>query len=623
MKTFLRFVLIMLFMAAFTACTTGSPGQGMAPALEPGRTEGLAAATAVSPTPTLPTETADPAVILLQTALTSAKDHCAATGRDQVCFVRGPVDVTFRPGADPQPFAQPGDTLDLALVEQLHVGGSSLNERGLAVVRLQAGMAAPEQYLTMLALGNVEISNIEPTTEVQAVALNVETAAGEPAAADDALPDWTTTEPLQSFSFATSPQAADTDVLPGGLLMWTPPGEEVASFKLNDTAVILGSTAFAQAQPGGAMTINMLAGTAVVQTGSDASTAVQGTQVSVPLADSGLAAAAPGQAVIPGDELFIPIKLTPDDDLFLPIELDPINAGDLFTPIEISPEDELFLPIKLDPDNADDWFIPIDPTKDELDKALHQAFIKIMVRKINQEFNRSASRCINEVNNRYVYNVLYWYRWAVLHAEIKAAIGAERLAEMEARAGQCLSFELDFDSTIQSITSSVNMTSQVRAEGVQIQFAPTGGLISEVHPLQYLRFEVENVGLENCTIRHEFENGTFQITDGTLKIRVNELRLTLYFTPTVPGENIYYTCQDASGMREIPVTNMLHWQALFGVVYPHHRHGEGFVIEDWKFTGNLEHFAEAIYEDSQVVGDYQTIETTFLVLVHTPVGSDN
>ena len=92
--------------------------------------------------------------------------------------------------------------------------------------------------------------------------------------------------PMQAFYFQNGPSADDLcQKTPNGLLIQTPEGVAEVSFLVNEIDIQLGSTLYFRSQPGVAMTIAVLEGSARVTAQGRTMTLVAGAELSVPISD--------------------------------------------------------------------------------------------------------------------------------------------------------------------------------------------------------------------------------------------------------------------------------------------------------------------------------------------------
>ena len=542
-------------------------------------------------------------------ALSKALDVCDQVGIDQVCFGQGTITVEPQPNVRLEEFTQPGDTLALAGITGLRFEAATSTEGwGVAVMRLQADFTDANKYLTIVVMGETQLSNIDSSLEdLPPLAFSAgEDAATQTTPADDLV----VLEPLQSFNFSSTPLSEDPADSPNGLLMWTPLDDETASILINGAVVTLGSTALVQAQPGDQMTVAMFEGNTLV-TAADGQSGIAegGTQVSVPID------APAAQIRDPRAEAIAHAVAQ-----YNPEPIDPRAAAIAYAVAQYKPK-------PLDPraeaiSQAVAQYVgpsaPSDPRAEAISWAVSQ-YPHAVAKDIKTRYQRAIDRCTDPETPqpRYIYNILYFYNLtrSFQDPDILEAIRQAKVSDLDAIAGRCLSFELDFDSTVYT-ENVVQSTSHVRAEGVKLQFSPNGEVTSESYPLQYLSFETKNITEGACAVgSYETVDGTFQVTGGALKVNKNQLSLTLEIEPKGATENLVFACP----LQEMPVPNFLHWRTYFATLHGSQQlEIDRFAIQDWKFTGHDGHFAEAIYETSLSAAGSQMSETTFIVLVHTP-----
>lgn len=582
-----RACLLLLMVLAVTACQPGrltaTPPAPVATA-EAGVTP---VATNAAPT-AAPTEGVDgPAYAL---ALRAALAACESAGRDQVCYGAGDVTLTAQPGATLPAFAQPGDVVDLADVAGLRLGGG--DAWGLAVLRLQAGLDDPAQNLTVVAMGAAEITGL--TTVVDDAAFEWGIAAGDltdlataatpaPQTPSD-LPAPSALEPLQSLTFTNQP-AAD-DAAPSGLFLLSPWEGDMAAVEINGAAIALGSMAFIQTEPGGAITVGMFEGGSLVTVGEATFSVPAGAQSTLP-------AAAPAPA---GDVT----------------GLDPRAAAiaNAVAQYGLEPSDPRADAIS---QAVAQYGQATDPRADAISAAVAQ-YGQNVARYYVQQYRRAIRRCTSPANARYVYNVLYWDNKLDTvrdTPELAAVLGANGLAALLDGARRCLSFELDFSSTVTVTSAKVSYVVEVKAEAVKLQYANTGFLAqAEDGVITHVRFEV--MGDEGgCPSTNVVHDGTLQITGGFLKVYYNELEVQLNFWPDVEPEQVVYSCPNA------PLPLLFPWFSVFAQAHMEEFFDGVFRFYDWTVSEN-EHFAETIYDTDVPMDELSGHVTTYMVLVHTP-----
>jgi hypothetical protein len=250
-------------------------------------------------------------------------------------------------------FSAPGDMVAVSAVESLTLASQVADEGewGVALMQLQANIpdTTPGQNVTFLLFGDVEIenrveTNVEPITFDVAAQGNINVRSGPstddaeiaPLAAGDRLiatgrntdntwlhvslsdgstgwvlaeditadgdietlniisPAGTPFTPMQAFYFKSGIGDAPCAEAPdSGILVQTPEGVTQVEFTVNDVHIVLGSTAYLQAQPAGEMTTSVVEGEATVTAGGASVVVPEGSQVRVPLDANGRAAGAP------------------------------------------------------------------------------------------------------------------------------------------------------------------------------------------------------------------------------------------------------------------------------------------------------------------------------------------
>ena len=472
--------------------------------------------------------------------LQMVQQKCAGTGLNQVCYVNG--QVTLQPESGPVTFSQPGAIADLANVQSLSLtsSGPDIQTWGLAWLRLRANAGTPDQGLTILAYGNVQISNIA-LFESQA-----------------SLSDTVT---LPSLQFVSSPVAGVTTLGNSGLIVSNPTDSEVLSLTLNGAAISLGSTALVEAQPGNQMTVTMATGASLTDVNGQGSTAVQNQQVSVPLNQSGQAAGPP-------------------------------------TPARSLTDNEI------------------------IDQHLHDAFLRIIAdpskwaNSTLTHLNQALDRCIAG-QAAYVYNVLYWIRIIENTPSLKSLLDPSKLTQAYNRVPKCLSFEVDFDSTVSTTTSVLHESSHTQAQGLPIEFSADGSGVSFINAvLKYPSYEF--TPSQSCgPITTQTTTGQLAMITGSLQIVGNKVRVSMVLKVAIkPTDMVTITCTPPAPPL---ILNENHWVDVFYNMHQDLQQADvdSFRFNDWKYTGGT-HFSEAIYVRTRTESGFTFDSTTFLILVHMP-----
>lgn len=202
---------------------------------------------------------------IVQTALAATDEACAETGRNQACYGNINLEAEPQEGIEAFEFTAPGDLVDVAGVQTLRLSplDEETNVWGVALLKLQANLpdTLPGQNVTFLLFGDVEIQNAVPS--------NVE------GVTSPEIPQF---PPMQAFYFKTGANDAPCAEAPdSGILIQTPAGAGKIQLTMNGADVLLGSTAYIQAQPGGEMSIILLEGEAEVQAQGESVTVPAGT----------------------------------------------------------------------------------------------------------------------------------------------------------------------------------------------------------------------------------------------------------------------------------------------------------------------------------------------------------
>jgi uncharacterized protein YraI len=307
---------------------------------------------------------------IVETALMMTGEDCTYTPRNEACF--GHLDLTAVPRVDTEDFQfeHPGDMAYLGDLETLQLGPMDIVNRtwGVSLLRLEANLASPNQFATMLLFGGVQVTNaVEtlPTIEVTAITgVNVRarpsmdsTIVGSIAVNDVLhangrtednqwlrldMPDhaigWVyaslvnysdevtvldVTEantvasshtPMQAFYLESG--FADPlceEAVPDGILIQTPENAaDKVALIINEAEVLLGSTAFIRAERDDILRIYLVEGQAEVTADGETQLVPAGYYTEVPLTD--LSASGPPtepQSYDAADVAALPLDLLP------------------------------------------------------------------------------------------------------------------------------------------------------------------------------------------------------------------------------------------------------------------------------------------------------------------------
>jgi hypothetical protein len=313
---------------------------------------------------------------IVQAALDATDEQCSATTRNEACYGNVNLQATPQTDVDDFTFSTPGDIVAVSAIESFRLSSQveESGEWGVALMQLQANIpdTLPGQNVTFLLFGDVQItnavaSNTDPVTFEVAAEGDINVRSG-PSTNDERisslsagdvitaigrnadnswlqiqLPDETTgwvsadlvatdgdvsllnvvdpsqpapLSPMQAFYFQSGIGDAPCAEAPdSGILVQTPEGVDEIEFTVNDVKIILGSTAYLQAQPSGDMTTSVVEGEATVEAGGASVVVPEGSYVSVPLDADGRASGTPSQPqpYDPAKMALLPIRILPRD----------------------------------------------------------------------------------------------------------------------------------------------------------------------------------------------------------------------------------------------------------------------------------------------------------------------
>lgn len=214
---------------------------------------------------------------IVEAALNATDEYCTGTGRNQACYGHIALAADLRADADEFVFEQPGDTINVALVDKMRLSAMNVatGEWGVAIMKLQANLpdALPGQNITFLLFGDVEISNVVPADQSTTTGIHS----------------------MQAFRLRTGIGDAPCEGAPqSGLVVQTPQGTGSVVFNINGVDIEMGSTVFFQADVDEGMTVSTLEGAAYVSADRGAQPILAGTWVRVPLDGDFQPSRAPG-----------------------------------------------------------------------------------------------------------------------------------------------------------------------------------------------------------------------------------------------------------------------------------------------------------------------------------------
>lgn len=293
--------------------------------------------------------------VIVDAALEAVDNTCSGTARNQACYGNFFSQAIFRENAPAAQFESVGDIADLLVIDSLQLSELNVIEEQWGVVLMQAQANLPDtlpgQNVTFLLFGDVQMRDLseadKPTAEVSTLTgVNVRLTPSESGAllgslgADQAitvtglhtnsagqtwaqvryvpenvmtgwviagaltgdlstLPEVESTSqvfgPMQAFYFQTGigrPACVEAPV--NGIVVQTPQGAGKVSFTSNGVEVLMGSTAFIQAQPGETMDFYLLEGEAILTANRGTQRLTPGMMSQIPLGEDGMANGVPG-----------------------------------------------------------------------------------------------------------------------------------------------------------------------------------------------------------------------------------------------------------------------------------------------------------------------------------------
>lgn len=190
--------------------------------------------------------------------------------------VTAATDVNIRrtPGAN-------GEVLAVLPAGQTIVANSRLEDSSWLRVRLNESTAG---------VGWIATQFLEPASDLDALPVISEQDAA--AGVDDISASY---GPMQAFMFQSGSDDSPCSEAPNsGMLIQTPEGVAAVTIWMDEVTIQLDGTGYVQADAGGALTVNVLEGSAQVEAQGDSRTVIEGQSVSVDLDENGMAASVPG-----------------------------------------------------------------------------------------------------------------------------------------------------------------------------------------------------------------------------------------------------------------------------------------------------------------------------------------
>jgi hypothetical protein len=241
--------------------------------------------------------------------------------------------------------------------------------------------------------------------------------------------------------------------------------------------------------------------------------------------------------------------------------------------------------------------------------------------------NNAYAACVNENDISQIENILRWTEWAARWPQMLKSIGSTRMSEFKEKVRKCLSFELEFDSTItRDAPAATGTTWQVRST-IPIQAAGDDLKLMGAAPLNIVSVEwvshISGVGVLKI-ISSTAIGGTFQVNSLTLfssNIRAdrgpNAVVPTLYFNPGKTSETVVQqACNPYSCGPETTNTGAF-WSEIFQILHKDEITTGGYWIRDWN-PGSGATLGRKDYDRSIGYGGATLTEKTSFTLRHKP-----
>jgi hypothetical protein len=326
--------------------------------------------------------------VLVQDALELTKDRCETIGNNEVCYGHSDLEAAARPGFPDFKFDAPGDIEDVIEMQSLSLSPMDTVRQiwGVLLMNVQAQVEETQGNVTFVVFGDAELAApatfIEATVNAnanlralpdaasqivgvfapgQTFIVNGRTEDGEwlrvrfindqggvqlgwmasgliETAEDlteleEVLPEALTDEsplqygPMQAFYFRSGMDDAPCEAAPNsGVMIQTPEGQASVTLWIDEVIIELDGTTYLQAEADGDLVAYSLDGTVSLTADGETRTAVEGTQITVPLNDTLGAAGSPTEpeAYDVDDVQSLPTDLLPET-----IEIaEPLAAGE-------------------------------------------------------------------------------------------------------------------------------------------------------------------------------------------------------------------------------------------------------------------------------------------------------
>lgn len=230
----------------------------------------------------------DSCSLLVREALERTTEVCSETGRNEACYGNISIEAEAQPDTENFTFEQSGDIVSIADLSRMTLAEMQGDDTwGVALLRIQANLpdTLPGQNVTMLLFGDVSLDT------------NVES------------PD------MAGFYVSSGiSEPRCTDAPEDGILIQTPAGlEDDVALRINGAELMIGSTVFIQAQPGGDMAVMMLEGEVRVTAQDRTMSVPAGAWIQMPMDAAGNVTGEPVMRAYEMDSVSnLPVQMMPD-----------------------------------------------------------------------------------------------------------------------------------------------------------------------------------------------------------------------------------------------------------------------------------------------------------------------
>jgi hypothetical protein len=234
-------------------------------------------------------------------------------------------------------------------------------------------------------------------------------------------------------------------------------------------------------------------------------------------------------------------------------------------------------------------------------------FVSLLRTQLQQAFRTATERARVDCRVTHVLGSVFdMLRAIALARSLALAYAVDPAAEISLK--ECLSFELDFETTITWSVEGGQVISQARSQKVPLNWTNNW---SAQHPLDYFSFSFPQPA--DCSMTLDpHQEAPFKVALPFLRdfqLRAPEnLRIVADVDVGRGAETITISCPDGTA------TGTAHY---YDGIYVFHNFMPTFTIADWSFLGGSV-FAKRDYNDTFNAGEGTITEATHFVLRHVP-----